>query len=122
MRNKLYNIGAYGIPMAVVHRVSKWEFLSLRWTKHAQREALNDKHGVMPSCCYPSSFQMEKWSLVEVEVNLLGHPVKIVVRRSVDASRSLVLVILADGTVKTCWTNINTDNHSTLDKSKFSKI
>ena len=44
-----------------------------------------------------------------------------VVRRPADSRRSLVMVILIDGTVKTLWTNLNSDQHATLDSSKFSR-
>jgi hypothetical protein len=104
-------------------------WLDLTWTKHALREALHDKHGVLPASAYPRKFigrllecSSVDWELVEVELTdrLLT---KFVVRRPIDAVRSLVLVIrptgLSNGTVVTCWTNLNTDRHATLDRSKF---
>ena len=67
------------------------------------------------------------WTLVEVETSLLDDVTKFVVRRPADDTRSLVLVIRpgdydkCSGRVVTCWTNLNTDNHRSLDKTKFSK-
>ena len=127
--SKLYNIGAYGIPEKLVAEVVVWR-LRLWWSSHAKRELLNDQYGCaarLPVGACPVSFCGNlNWGLVELETDDFGHACKIVVRRQVDLTRSLVLVILREsrnfGVVKTCWINLNTDNHNTLDKSKFSKI
>ena len=123
---KLYN-AATGIPDAVRQRV-KGLRLSLIWTRHAQEEAAHDKYGILSLECYPDRFAMEQgWTLVEVETSLLDDVTKFVVRRPADDTRSLVLVIRpgdydkCSGRVVTCWTNLNTDNHRSLDKTKFSK-
>jgi hypothetical protein len=108
--------------------------LDLTWTKHALREALHDKHGVLPASAYPRRFHggnapahncgssVGPWELVEAELTA-RRLTKFVVRRPIDAVRSLVLVIrptaLFSGNVVTCWTNLNTDRHATLDRSKF---
>lgn len=114
---KTYNVGAFGIPTGLALRVAGAQ-LPLRYSAHALREAINDRYGVLPACAFPQTFQGAVWSLVEAET-FNGILSKFVVRRVVDARRSLVLVIQVDGTVKTLWTNLNTDTHSTLDKSKF---
>jgi hypothetical protein len=127
--SKLYNIGAYGIPEKLLAEVRAWH-LRLTWSHHAQEEAVNDRYGALSKECYPKFFAgfLTDWQIVELETDGTGHAHKIVVRRWADYRRSLVLVIqkyvhLYDrGLVKTCWTNLNTDNHNTLDKSKFSKI
>lgn len=122
--NKTYNIAAFGIPASAVSAVAKLSvgFLPLRYTRHALTEALNDRYGMLAVASFPTAFTFASgWSLVEAEVNSSGALVKFVVRRAVDKTRSLVMVILADGTVKTLWTNLNSDTHVTLDSSKFSR-
>lgn len=119
---KLYNV-ATGIPAPLVSQVAEMK-LGLRWSNHARREAVNDRYGVLPKEAYVQSFDIaDGWQLVEVEANHLNHVQKIVVRRAADAKRDIVLVILRDGPftgiVKTCWTNLNTNTHKTLDRSKL---
>lgn len=118
---KTYNVGAHGIPTELVARIARAN-LPLKYTPHALREAIRDRYGVLPAAWFPQSFQGSSggWDIVEAET-LNGILSKFVVRRVVDGTRSLVLVILVDGTVKTLWTNLNTDKHTTLDKSKFSQ-
>lgn len=121
---KTYNVAAFGIPEQLISAIARLgnEKLPLRYTRHAMREALNDRYGVLPSTSFPQVFRWsDNWSIVEAESTNNVLLTKFVVRRAVDANRSLVLVILADGTVKTLWTNLNSDNHSTLDSSKFSR-
>lgn len=122
--NTTYN-AALGIPAELLSEIRGLK-LDLIWSRHAKQEAINDKYGVLSSYDYPRVFTGHGWQIVEVEVaNAAGRAVKFVVRRPVDETRSLVLVILRDGPftglVKTCWTNLNTDNHATLDASKFAK-
>jgi hypothetical protein len=106
-------------------QVKNWNFKRLIWSRHAQLEILNDRYGILPPHEYVKNFVGDNWTVVEVETNYCGTAVKAVVRREVDARRSLVLVITPDGTdeglVKTCWTNLNTDNHNTLNKSAYAK-
>jgi hypothetical protein len=122
--NKTYNIAAFGLPENLLAAVRKLAAgaLPLTYSRHAMSEALNDRYGVLPYSCFPRAFiPGAGWTVVEVEANAKGALVKFVVRRPVDARRSLVLVVLADGTVKTLWTNLNSDQHATLDSSHFSK-
>ena len=122
---KLFN-AAVGIPEPLVNLVKGYN-LALRWTRHAMLEAVRDHYGVLKTADYARTFKLaEGWQLVEVETNHLNHVLKIVVRRPVPndpKERSLVLAIAIetprDGLVKTCWTNLNSDNHATLDKSKI---
>lgn len=122
---KTYNIDAYGLPETAVAQISRWT-ITLGYSRHALTEALNDRYGVLPASAFPVLFSMNdeamRWKIVEIEESAPGYIAKFVVRREVDARRSLVLVIIPHlGLVKTLWTNLNTDNHSTLDKSKFSQ-
>ena len=126
--NKTYNV-ATGIPGDLSAQVDSLK-LDLTWSGHAKREAVNDRYGVLPVGSYPKQVRPVEWQLVEVETVGNGYTVsKIVVRRAVDARRSLVLVVLLDGParnatlgiVKTCWTNLNSDRHATLRTEKFSR-
>ena len=79
---------------------------------HARRAAADD--GVR----LPNVLQLSSWKLVEVEVRG-GCAVKLVVRKRYDAARDLVLVVLANGVVKTTWMNQRSDNHRTLNRSAY---
>lgn len=119
--SKTYNRDAYGLPSSAVRQINAWK-LPLTYTRHALGEALNDRYGVLPASAFPQEFTMYGgWSVVEVEELEPGYVTKIVVRKPIDGNRSLVLVITNQGLVKTLWTNLNSDVHSTLDKSKFAK-
>jgi len=120
---KKYNEGAHGIPELLKVEVARLALanLPLHYTRHALSESLHDRYGVLPAASFPRTFNIhDSCELVEVE-SVDGSPDKFVVRKPVDARRSLVLVILRNGTVKTLWTNLNTDTHKTLDKSKFDR-
>lgn len=118
---KTYNVGAHGIPEQLRVSVSNLT-IALRYTRHAMTEALRDRYGALPALSYPRCFHLKDgWELVEATESAPGVLEKFVVRRPADARRSLVMVVLRDGTVKTLWTNLNTDAHATLDKSKFSQ-
>jgi hypothetical protein len=120
-----YNVGAWGIPADAIKQVKDWNFKNLIWSRHAQLEILNDQYGILPPHEYVRNFVGCNWEVVEVETNEYGRVIKAVVRREVDSRRSLVLVIVPDGIdeglVKTCWTNLNTDNHNTLNKYVYAK-
>jgi len=124
-KSNIYNIGAYGIPAEVISQVRNWNFDRLLWSRHAQREILNDRYGILPPHEYVKNFVGANWEVIEVETDYRGTVVKAVVRRQVDDRRSLILVIMPDGKedgfVKTCWTNLNTDKHNTLNKSVYAK-
>ena len=123
--NKTYNIAAFGLPVLLLDAVRKLRAgaLPLKYSRHAMSEALNDRYGVLPVSAFPRAFiPGAGWTVVEVESNSAGQLVKFVIRRNVYYDpRSLVLVVLADGTVKTLWTNLASDQHKTLDSSKFSR-
>jgi hypothetical protein len=121
--NKTYNI-ATGVPGDLLAQVDSLK-LDLTWSRHAKEEAVHDKYGVLPVGSYPKQILVREWQVVEVEAANGYTPVKLVVRRAADAKRSLVLVLLLDGRttaiVKTTWSNLNSDNHKTLDKTRFAR-
>lgn len=122
---KLFN-AATGIPETLATRV-KGMRLNLHWTRHAKQQVVEDKYGVLPREAYPERFSWEEnWTLVEVETNDRHHITKFVVRRPADDRRSIVLVIRPDdfspsGRVVTFFINLNTDNHKSLNTTKFAK-
>lgn len=123
--NKTYNIAAFGLPANLLDAVRKLaaSAMPLYYSKHALSEALNDRYGVLPVTAFPRAFVPGAgWSVVEVEADSKGLLVKFVIRRNVEKdNRSLVMVVNVDGTVKTVWTNLASDQHATLDSSKFSR-
>lgn len=122
--DKTYNVAAFGLPANLLDAVRKLAAgaMPLYYSKHALSEALNDRYGVMTADFFPRAFiPGAGWSVVEVESDSRGALVKFVVRRQADARRSLVMVIDMSGCVRTLWTNLNSDQHATLDSSKFSR-
>lgn len=105
-------------------------FNLLVYTRHAQREIAQDKYGVLSLEQIPLAIQCREWELVELEItetDVLGPVIsKYVLRRQVTNRRSLVIVLRPEShtvaNVITCWTNLNTDTHKTLDRSKYSTI
>lgn len=121
---KTYNVAAFGITASLVEAVAKLgnSKLPLTYTRHALRAAMDDRYGALPPSAFPTRFEWAgNWTIVECEADDRGALVKFVVRREVDVTRSLVLVILAGGTVKTLWVNRNSDMPASLDSSKFSR-
>lgn len=127
---KIYNFGAFGIPHQIRTDFNKLR-LDLEWSRHSVDELSQDRYGQLPAGTLPfrGPFCGTDWVLVEVETFVcVGRgeiPTKYVVRRDVDAGRSLVLVIIPDGPgwgfVKTAWINLTTDTHRTLDKNRFDR-
>lgn len=91
-------------------------------TNHAKREIKEDRFGSfnVPEFI-PGSFE-----LIEVE-QINGKSTKFVLRFSYDNLRDVVIV-LREGrkggyyTVVTAWSNLKTDNHNTLDISKYDDV
>ena len=92
----------------------------LRYSRHAIDEANSDRYGDITP---PPYFYVEgKEKLIEVETDSkTGKVVKQVWRQALDDERDIVLVITADGNVKTLWVNLKTDKHKTLDRSRYIK-
>jgi hypothetical protein len=87
---------------------------TLTYGHHARREALADGITSLPKVL------PEVFTLVEVEV-VKGKPTKWVIRTTSHvAGLDLVLVITADGFVKTLWVNESRDTHRTLLRHLYS--
>jgi hypothetical protein len=101
-----------GIPEALTHTLP---YPMLRYGNHAQAEARKEGLSTLPRAL-PNQFD-----IVEVEA-ANGKPTKWVLRfswRGCPADRHLVLVVTADGFVKTVWTNHIADTHKTLQSARY---
>lgn len=90
----------------------------LVYSQHALRECRKDKYGNIPVL---SELDLSKFEVFEVEEDK-KKIVKFVGRFPLDETRSLVLsCIPRDGHlfVKTCWINLNSDNHHTLRRELY---
>ena len=118
--SKTYN-AAIGIPEQILKGIRGWRPFPLSYSRHALHAALDDKNGTINPSDFPREFTHD-WGLI-VEVTEGDESIeKIVVRRAIDEARDLVLVILPlTGVVKTLWINFTSDNHKTLDKTKYAK-
>lgn len=86
-----------------------------KYGNHSRFEAQCDRYGHIE---LPKTLNLAKMKPIEVEV--LGNRVtKILFRGQLDATRDLCIVLNPDGFVRTCWVNLSTDTHRTLDRSKY---
>lgn len=94
----------------------------LRYSAHARNEAVSDKYGRIE---LPPALNQAGGRLIEVEaVDGPNGPLtvasKIVWRQPLDVERDLVLVVmLADGFVRTVWVNLNDDAHRSLNTARY---
>lgn len=91
--------------------------VSLNYGGHAKLEALKDKYGPMH---LPQRIDVRKGETIEIGVT--GKVVtKIVLRFSYDAEKDIIIVLMpASGFVKTVWFNLKSDQHKSLDLSRYS--
>lgn len=122
---KLYHTEVF-VPPTLLKKAQRVQFQKLAWTRHAQLELVHDKYGMISVTEVPLTFDGRSWELIELEAD--GEQVtKYVFRRPVDATRSLVIVLRPAGrsdglwtaNVVTAWTNLNTDKHKSLDRTKY---
>lgn len=89
----------------------------VQYTRHATYAAQDDRYGDLTQYLR-DYFDLDSGEIVEVEV-VDGQVAKRVVRFNVSKELDLVLVITADGRVKTVWANLHDDHHTTLKRWKF---
>ncbi len=110
------------LPYGAKEAASRLVFQTLRWTRHAQLELYHDRYGRLPAHQVPKCFFGVAWQLIELETSD-GEPTKYVFRRSAGGDRDLIIVLRpldnGEAVVVTCWTNLKTDRHATLDRSKY---
>lgn len=118
---KLYHADVF-MPWKLQNTAECIKFNRLTWSRHAQLELLNDKYGLPPAEKIPKTFDGRFWTVVELEATP-DRIVKYVFRTPVDTTRSLVVVLRPvsanEAVVVTAWTNLNTDKHNSLDRSKY---
>lgn len=98
-----------GIPEALK---ASLPYPRLRYGRHAQQAAVDEGLRTLPSVL-PKAIKV-----VEVEVTN-GKASKWVIRTQIDPQRDLVLVVVADGFVKTVWCNRVSDQHKTLKRHLY---
>lgn len=93
--------------------------LNLRYGPHAKKAAAEDRYGDLTRFC-PNRITIQESDIVEVAVEN-GAVIKRVIRIQAPGSANLdlVLVVNADGFVRTVWGNKRTDQHRTLNRHKF---
>lgn len=91
--------------------------IRVKYTRHARESAEDDRYGNL-SAHLKDWVDMDEAEIVEVEVRD-REITKRVVRVHADEKLDLVMVIQADGLVRTVWGNLHDDTHKTLDRSKF---
>jgi len=93
----------------------------LRYTTHAIKECNSDRYGIVIP---PQTLNTEHCSVIEVETGERNEIIKIVYRQRLDANRDIAIAVdvtRQPWTVKTIWVNLRSDNHRTLNKSKYVK-
>lgn len=89
----------------------------LKYTKHAMREAQTDKYGTIT---LPRFVDFDSSQIIQVELN--DKFKKFVVRYPLNDKRDVCLVVKQERSVWiliTVWSNLKSDRHKSLDKSKY---
>lgn len=93
--------------------------ISLKYSQHARNAAQDDRYRDLTP--YLSRYiDLDECEIVEVET-VNGRITKRVVRCPIDKELTLVLVIGADGYVRTVWGNLNSDKHATLHRGRYAR-
>ena len=107
-----------GLPPVVCELVGR--HFDFTFSAHALHACLNDRYGKFVP---PSELTVQLGQIVEVAL-FKGTIQKAVIRIPHDENFDIVVVFIPEGRgvgfVKTCWLNHKKDDHSTLDKSKYS--
>jgi len=107
-----------GLPVTVNKALGHYV---CKFTMHSLQACLNDRYGKVKP---PLEIDITAQNVVECEI--LGQSVaKVVIRQSYNETKDISLALIPDGNraiVKTLWLNDKTDNHLTLDESKYSKV
>lgn len=114
MKPRLYHFEVY-MPAHLARPVFEGR---LRYGHHAKQEALCDRYGIIE---LPRVFNSQVATLIETEVDEDRVPIKQVWRQPLDAFRDIVLVITNQGFVKTVWVNLSSDQHRTLNTTRYAR-
>ena len=91
--------------------------LTLNHSHHARKAAYDDRYGIME---LPETLDVTNGTPVEIEV-VGERVVKAVYRAQYDDELDMVIVVQPDGFVRTVWFNMRSDEHKTLDHTKYAK-
>jgi hypothetical protein len=114
----LYNVAIGMPPLKLAPMVP------LQLSRHAIQAAASDRYG---HCNVPAALQTDAATLVELELGPTGMPVKGLFRLdNQDGLNDLLIVVNLDiaswGLVRTVWLNRKSDQHRTLDASRYRRI
>ena len=110
---KLYH-SKLGLPKGIRTNLG---IVTLNYSQHARTAATNDRYG---SIELPSQIDTTNAQVIEVECSDMGTVTKIVYRVHYFLDLDLVVVLIPQTRlVKTVWLNLKSDNHSSLDVSKY---
>lgn len=105
--------------------------VGLEYSSHAQNAMLNDRYGQIVQW---RTLDLNKFDLIEigvvkqkvikgVELFVTEKVSKLVVRGKYDSTHDITFALVPSQTfvwrVKTCWLNMNTDTHNTLDINRY---
>lgn len=105
--------------------VPKWyrrptHSVCLEYSAHAKKASRNDRYGIIN---LPDTINLSDFQVVEFEAKS-GEVIKYVVRGEHDRFHDIVIVFNPEpgniGFVKTVWLNQISDQHHTLDRSRYS--
>ena len=117
MENKLFHSDVY-IPSRLLALCPTGK-VEVTYGFHAQRSAKTDRYGEI---LLPASLFLSRESVIEIETEN-GRIVKVLYRLPYSKKYNLcVAFIPGQNFVKTVWLNSTTDNHQTLDISKYSVL
>lgn len=99
---------------APTHRVE------IDYGSHAKQEAMQDRYG---SIRLPKSLTLSRMKVIEVGLDHDAKAVtKILFRGDLDETRDLCIVLIprpGKWKCKTVWVNLKSDQHKTLDRSRY---
>lgn len=105
-----------GLPKGFVPPTARVE---INYGSHSRAEAMADRYGEIR---LPKTLSLSRMKVIEVGVED-GRVSKILFRGRLDETRDLCIVLIPNGNkpwrCKTVWINLNTDQHKTLDKSRY---
>lgn len=93
-------------------------FIRLKYGPHALLAAAEDRYGDLTRYLSPY-MDFDRAEIVEVELGEDGQILKRVARFQVSEDLVLVVVVAANGFVRTVWGNKASDTHSTLNHNRY---
>jgi len=113
---KLYHAEVY-MPVGLTTKVCR-SFMC-QFTAHARQACRSDRYGIIIP---PQSIQPTPSNIIEIATNDAHVPVKVVIRQTYDSEKDISIAFVPDfetAIVKTCWLNLKSDTHNTLNRSLY---